>query len=35
MKAFIDFDCDEADCGATVQFDLLDIANNDNKVGWP
>lgn len=32
MKALIDFDCIETDCGTTVQFNLVDLMDGSAKV---
>jgi hypothetical protein len=32
MKAIIDFDCIEKDCGVTIQFNLLELKTDGGKV---
>ncbi len=32
MKALIDFNCIENDCGTTIHFNLLDLMKNGSKV---
>ena len=35
MKAHVDFDCLEADCGATIEFDLLTLRDSKGLIGCP
>ncbi len=35
MKAIVDFDCTENDCGSTIQFNLLELNGDTGNIACP